>query len=228
MKKFFVGACIGGLLINFAVSDAEAAKLYVSGHLGAAFADDSDWDLPAGVPFSYVIGYDTGWSGLAAVGYEFEKIRLEAEIGYQNNGLDSLNVVAFGDGSDGPDVPDGSIPLTGDLNLLTMMVNGYYSFDNSSKFTPYISAGFGFAYVELKDLYAETMDEDQSKLNFYDTVFAYQFGAGVEYGISEQLFLDLRYRYFATSDIALDFGRSDTVDMEFASHNLYAGVRYLF
>ena len=55
-----------------------------------------------------------------------------------------------------------------------------------------------------------------------------QFGAGVEYGISEQLFLDLRYRYFASSDIGLEMGRNETIDMEFASHNIYAGLRYQF
>ncbi|WP_419176871.1 outer membrane protein [Desulfosediminicola sp.] len=206
------------MLINFAVSDAEAAKLYVSGHLGAAFADDSDWGIPSELDkgMSIAFEYDAGWSGLAAVGYEFEKFRFEAEFGYQGNGLDAISLTHNGESR--------SQSMSGDLNLLTLMVNGYYSFINSSKFTPYVTMGLGAAYVEMKDLVPSSSED---KMNFYDTVFAYQFGAGVEYGVSEQLFLDLRYRYLATSDVALG-DIEEEIDMEFASHNIYAGLRYQF
>lgn len=54
-------------------------------------------------------------------------------------------------------------------------------------------------------------------------MFAYQVGAGVGYALTPQVTLDVKYRYFATADP--DF---DGTDMEYASHNIYAGIRLDF
>ena len=56
-----------------------------------------------------------------------------------------------------------------------------------------------------------------------DTVFAWQVGAGIGYALTPQLTFDLKYRYFATSDPEFD-----GTEVEYASHNVYAGIRLHF
>ena len=109
--------------------------------------------------------------------------------------------------------PGGSEDLSGDITALAFLVNGYYDFTNKSRFTPYISGGVGLAKIEIND-------EDES---LDDTVFAYQIGAGVGYAVSEKVTIDIKYRYFATSD-----PKFEEVGGEFASHNFLLGVRVNF
>ncbi len=49
------------------------------------------------------------------------------------------------------------------------------------------------------------------------------FGFGAGYAINEKVTLDMKYRYFGTSDP--DF---DGVKAEFSSSNIYAGIRVGF
>ena len=56
-----------------------------------------------------------------------------------------------------------------------------------------------------------------------DIVFAYQLGAGIGYGISENLTIQAGYRYFATADP--DFSGTEA---EVASHDIYLGMRFYF
>ena len=54
-------------------------------------------------------------------------------------------------------------------------------------------------------------------------MFAWQVGAGIGYALTPQLTFDLKYRYFATSDPEFD-----GTEVEYASHNVYAGIRLHF
>ena len=56
-----------------------------------------------------------------------------------------------------------------------------------------------------------------------DTVFAWQFGAGVGYALTKQWTLDFKYRYFDTDKP--DFDRAEA---ELSSHNFTLGIRFDF
>jgi len=103
--------------------------------------------------------------------------------------------------------------------------SGYYDFQNSSAITPYITAGLGIAKVKASLSLEVEIDEETYSVSVSDsdTVFAYQFGAGLEYAINKDVSLDARYRYFATSDPSFE-----TTEAEFASHNLMLGARFKF
>jgi opacity protein-like surface antigen len=98
-----------------------------------------------------------------------------------------------------------------DITALSFLINGYVDFVNSSRFTPYISGGIGVANLDYK--IANWSD--------YDSVFAYQVGAGVAFAINKHFTIDLKYRFFATEEL------ETTIDT-FESHNIYLGVRYNF
>ncbi|WP_419177093.1 outer membrane protein [Desulfosediminicola sp.] len=221
MRKKILAVCF---LVSFMCfcSIAQAGQLYTSGHLGVTFANDADvpWGSERARPGDpeFTNELDAGYGFLAAVGYDFDGPRVEVELGYQKNSFDEFGW---------PGEP-ATIRETGDLSVLSMMVNGYYDFHNPSNFTPYLTAGLGFAYVEWTD-FAIPDTGWIEEYNFYDTVFAYQFGAGVEYAINEALAVDLRYRYLGTGDIDVTAPPYwGSTEAEFSSHNIYLGLRYFF
>ncbi len=155
--------------------------------------------------------FDSGPAFTAAVGYGVQNFRFEGELGYQKNDFNKQD--AFGISRD----------LNGDLSSLSFLVNAYYDFPNSTRFTPFITAGLGFARVEANNL--SIPGSSRASFNGDDTVFAGQVGAGVSYALNENLNIDLKYRYFMAEN--LEFSRGNTLDGP-TSHNIYLGMRYTF
>ena len=197
------------MLLSLSVFAYGAEGPYVSANLGLAIASDSDLTDSTVPGITMEIESDMGVALGVAAGYDFGKARIEGEIAYQQNDLDKASLLGV------------EVDLTGDGTSLALLLNGYFDFENDSAFTPFISAGLGFAKVEINDfnvpgsgLPGESDD---------DTVFAYQVGAGVGYAINQKVSVDVKYRYFATSDPEFD-----TTCAEYSSHNFYVGVRVNF
>ncbi|MEN8123433.1 MAG: OmpW family outer membrane protein [Bacteroidota bacterium] len=206
MKKFVLCFFSGLMVFSFSTI-VYAEGTYFSGNIGAAVATDSDVTDQGG---NFEIESDTGIAFGAAVGYAYgNNIRMEAELAYQKNDIDQVNVPGVGS----------SVTAGGDTSSYALLLNGYYDFTNNSAFTPFISAGIGYAKVEVNDFIVNGIPIGSEE----DKVFAYQVGAGVGYAISETLILDLKYRYFATAD-----PKFDTAEAEYASHNFYVGIRAFF
>lgn len=196
----------GGIaLIALSATTSSAQGLYVSGKLGIANPNDSD------VTDSYMPGYtlnvemDSGFASGVALGYDFgNNMRLEGELAYQQNDVNSIGYAGY------------SIPASGDVTATTFGINGYYDFNNESPFTPFLTAGIGMAKVEVNDLamdYYWPVSDD-------DTVFAYKFGAGIGYAINDRLTVDATYRYNGFADPEFE-----TVTATYSSHNVYLGLR---
>jgi opacity protein-like surface antigen len=145
----------------------------------------------------------------AAVGYGMGQVRVEGEISYQKSDFDKISV------------PGASADATGDMSSIAFLINGYFDFVNSTAFTPYISVGVGYAQIDLNDFnYPGSGEPDY---NSDDSVFAYQFGVGAGYAVTEKVIIDLKYRYFATDDPEFD-----GIEAEASSHNVILGVRFYF
>jgi len=205
-KKLFI-LFAGALLTFFYVPVSGAEGFYVSGNIGFAKADDSELTDSTGITVD--TEFDTGLSFGAALGYDFNTLRVEGEISYQQNDIDKI-------GTEGD-----YFDATGDAVVLSFLMNGYYDFVNSSAFTPYVSAGLGLAQIEFNNLNISRLGFSGSSDE--DTVFAYQIGAGVGYAITEKVTIDVKYRYFGTAD-----SEYDTTEAEFASHNVFFGIRLNF
>lgn len=184
---------------------------YVSGNVGPVFVQDlatRDSTLP-GVRAE--TESEAGIGLLAALGYEFGTIRGEGEVGYQTSELDQATV-----GTE-------ETPLTGHLNVMTFMANGYLDFRGKDlPLVPYLTAGIGIA-----DLTADGVRVPGSGQPGLDDesedVLAWQIGAGAGWIIDSHWTFDVRYRYLATDEA--DLG---TVEMRLRSHNVYLGLRYNF
>jgi len=216
IKLLTIACCATILSISTIANSAEGP--YVSGNLGLAIPSDSDID--SGLKgIGLTLESDEGLAFGAAIGQEFTgNIRLEAEIAYQENDLDKAKVSVLGLGS-------ADLEITGDTSSLALLLNGYYDFKNESAFTPFICGGVGMAKVDVSGITVTvpgwwsgpvTTSDD-------DTVFAYQIGAGLGYAVNEKVSLDVKYRYFGTSDPEFELATA-----EYSSHNVYAGIRISF
>lgn len=85
------------------------------------------------------------------------------------------------------------------LRIQTLMLNAYFDLKNSTVFTPYISAGIG--YAGLKNNMDLTLTEKNSpnikySLNSKAPNIAWSLSAGVQYAVMPNIDIDLSYRYF--------------------------------
>ncbi|KUO68007.1 MAG: hypothetical protein APF80_09490 [Alphaproteobacteria bacterium BRH_c36] len=136
------------------------------------------------------------------------------------------------------------------------MLNGYYDFSRGpqSRFTPYVGAGLGFAWNELRRTHFTSegsrncddsngctrrptpRDSERVTDNTHDLSFAAMATVGVGYRISDYALLDLNYRYLfidsTNAGISIDgrgdhFGGDSNISIgELHEHQLRAGIRF--
>ena len=193
--------------------------VYVSGHVGGSWFEDAD---NKGEALSVKNSFSSGYVLTGALGYEFGNgFKAEGEISYRMADIDSFKsanaggtAVSLGSGIDGD----------GDVSVFGFMANGAYEYELDGGFKPYAIAGFGLANVSINNAKVGGVllaDDD-------DTVFAYQFGAGIAYELNENVSVDLSYRYFATSDPTFKDAAGDSFDSELSTHNVMLGLTYKF
>lgn len=192
--------------LSAAASAYSVEGLYVEGLLGAAWLTDSDISEAGG---NAEISYENGALFGIAMGYQLNMFRVEAELSYMQNDIDDTTANGV------------SYDSIGDVSGTAAMFNAYYDFQTSSAITPYLTAGLGWAWVEVEDF--NIPGSNQGDFTEDDSVFAYQVGLGAVYEVVENLFFDLRYRYFATEDAEFN-----TNEVEIGSHQAILGLRYNF
>lgn len=196
MKKIIL---VTALSLALCGGTAMAMEPYVSVGGGVAFLADSDVDGSSVVFNDTNVAYDSGYIFRGAVGAKFDTFRLELEGFYGENDTDDVNIMNVVE-----------VDARGTLSVTGALINGYYDLQLGYPVVPYVSAGLGYANVEL-----DSTDDD---------VFAYTFGFGVAYEVNKTLALDLGYRYLATEDANVGF----ISDFSYESNQLLAGVRFSF
>lgn len=146
--------------------------------------------------------------GLAvAVGKRLGDYSVEVEFGYQRNNADHITI----------QTPHGTITsnLDGYFSVTTFMANGCYRCKTEG-IEPYVTAGIGLAEIGVYKV-----NDPPVILNETHPAFGYQFGAGVAVPVARNVAIDLRYRYFGSTEVTL----SDNGDIRIGSHNYLAGIR---
>ncbi len=185
---------------------AAGEGVYLGLGAGVSFPQDSD---VTGTGVNATADLDTGYSIIGAVGNSYRNgLRGEFELGYR--GLDVGSV--------------SGASASGDVNVFSFMINGYYDFKNKTKWTPYLGVGLGGANISADAV----TPVSGSSLDDSDLVFAYQGMAGLSYQVSDQLSLFSDYRYFATADPDFTLSNGTAVDSEFSDHRVMFGLRWHF
>lgn len=209
VKVLLVSALIWGWSISLA-----GAGMYASGSLIGVKLEDAD--ISYSDPFyddNDELSFDTGFGFAAAVGYAVDNgFRVEGEIAGRYNEMDKYSndygYVYIDDGY---------------VSAFSLMANAFYNFMPESTISPFVGAGIGLVGISADFDYDDDDDGDWDDDSEFDTVPAYQLAAGVSIAVSEQMTVDVQYRYFKADDAEFD-----GFDMEYATQNAMVGLRYNF
>ena len=199
-------------LMIASVASSQITKPYASLSIGAGFITDADMKIPTGwTEFTFDGGLTI--EGAVGCGFEGMPIRVELALAHQKNDLDQFN----------SKTAEISGSAAGDLAMLSFMANGYWDIETDTPITPYFLAGIGFINADL-DIEDTSVTVAASR---DDTVFAGTIGVGVGCEVSENLIIDLKYKYLMAQDLE-DTLDGDKVKIELAGHMFQIGARCQF
>lgn len=169
--------------------------------------------------------FSSGWLGGLTAGYTLETgLRPEFSIAHRQNSFQRLALTTPTLlGSTTVDTTD----VSGHEQADTAMLSLWYELPLSSSIKPYIGAGAGAARVAIHGA-----RYDNNKLNNqFDTMFAWQAGAGFAFNFTKQVTASLDYRFLQTNR-----GRFDLLDDDpnthlrarYRSNSIQFGLRYSF
>lgn len=203
MKKVLYIIAIGAMSASFVQAEM-SPYISLSGGYAGLFKSDIEWTGGGGE-----IEYKDGYVIEGAVGTGFDSVPMRAELAlsYQGNDLDTFTET----GGTTDDASDSS------LSAIAFMLNGYYDIKTESAFTPYLLAGLGFTSAEVD--FGDTKEDD--------TVFTGQLGIGVGYAVTDNLIIDLKYKFMASQ--AIEFTDEDEkIEIDLSGQQVQLGVRFLF
>ena len=136
--------------------------------------------------------------GLIAVGYQYSSVRGELEVSYRYNEYKKY----------GHQHEIVSKLVKGHVSSIGVLANAYYDFANSTRFTPYVGVGAGFAHLKAKISPRKEYKDNSNLSNHKNTNrFAWQMIAGVSTPITDNIDLGIEYRYMRIQD----FSRNQSV-----------------
>ena len=161
--------------------------------------------------------FDAGFVGGLTLGYASKYgFRPELELDYRRNDVRKL-ITPLGDTTD----------VSGFDNAYTGFGNLWYDFKAPtglfSTVHPYIGGGVGVARVGLRNLKVG----GSPIINDFDTVFAYQGGAGVGFDLTRNLTASVDLRYVESLRGSYDAGGTD-VRARYRASSALLGIRYSF
>jgi len=204
----FVGALSVVIVSIISLSSAQQDSVkgvYVGGTIGPLFVNAAPVDDDFGNHFDAT--FDTGLTAGGLGGYDFGRFRADEHARAFFTNIDRFRA----SGS--------SFRAHGDVQVVSLLANGWYDFENKSSVTPYAGAGIGLASIYVSDIRVQG-----SAIYGADTttVFAFQVGGGVTFSLSPRFLIDVGFQHFRTSDPSFEIART-----EFKSNLLVFSARYL-
>ena len=194
MKKVLVCASLIALSASAFATDTNSS-VYVRGDIGASKANTT-YNYSTGN--SRNLDFKPVYS--AGVGYKFDK-NFRADVNAQLRNSSKKDIAT-------------------EYKSKTVFVNGYYDFDSSSIFTPYVTAGVGYTQNKMDKLASGT--ENVTNKNF-----AYNAGFGSQINVAKDVDLDLGYRFVNLGKFKSKKASVITTRNTHA-HELSAGVIFSF
>jgi opacity protein-like surface antigen len=246
MRSYLLsGACAASMLLAL-TQVAQAADIdvapepmglgwYVSIFGGWSMADDEEITAAdtLGNVLNAEIELDDGFMAGVALGAHFnEWLRAEVEVSghwHDAKGDAVLTTTAV--------IPD-TIPfdLDGDENALFVLANLWIDLPLDEVIRPYIGGGIGFGRLDLDLSMTDTVGNSYTLIDDSDRGFAYQLGAGVAFDLTENIAVDVGYRYKRINNADLELNadiftgdlEEDETEKDYKSHNILLGLRLGF
>lgn len=210
-----------------------AGGLYLKGFVGVTNqeADGFTDEIIANNNFNILShGFDSSPLAGVGIGYQYSrKFRFDLTGEYRGKsdfrGLD--HAVDFGYNNQ----------HTGTKSEWLMLANGYWDIATFKGFTPYVGAGAGLAAVTLEDFWDVNVNNNGLHYASDNTEwnFAWALHAGMAYDVSDNLTLDMAYRYvnlgdgktgsYSSYDDPGDVSGPLTIE-DIDSHDIMVGLRW--
>ncbi|MEO3431082.1 outer membrane beta-barrel protein [Pelagibius sp. CAU 1746] len=209
MQRLLIVLCTFLGLLAAATSAADA-QFYAGIHGGANFMPDSDIE---GSGIDGQASLDPGFAVGGLLGYRIGlgdnlSIDVEGEFAYRLNDADEFSAAGF------------SANAGGEVQSFAWMANAWVNWEiGDSGFAPYIGGGGGGVHIDIKDAQVGNVSFD----NESDFVLGGQLGGGLGYRFGEHLAVSLDYRFLITDDANVQ-----GLDVEYQSHSVMVGIKYLF
>lgn len=220
------------------------ASWYLRGDIGVSFGNDPDISTslgglgPSGTASYQPAWYDSDFGTDATygigVGYVWSsRIRTDVTVDYHPEGEVKIN------GSFTPAQPWGNVSVNDKTTWdgVVTLFNAYWDMGTHSGFTPYIGAGIGFSWNQLRRVHSSTYSvcgtcaDAWASDKVHDITLAYALTAGVSYDMGRSTYLDFNYRYvwIEGTDVEMGIGGTNhTVSIgDLSEHQLRAGIRYM-
>lgn len=234
---WYVSGAIGANIQSDS-SNSGTTEAFTTGNLG----DGTTLDVAAGTAYGWNTEFDNGTSFSAELGrtyYNAGGYRAGVELVVSSADVDTHTDVTLGGGAIGTldaaaiagsadalgvTIADVVADGRGEISQTALFVNGYYDFNHTGTFRPYVGAGLGFADVEVTYSPSGIGVIDDS-----ETKFAYQVKAGATYAINESWEVFGEYAYRATEDIETNNDLfPGTLDIENQQNAFSIGARFRF
>ncbi len=211
--RIIIALCLPLLLCSPAI--AQHAGPYVGAFVGGDVLMDAKSSDTLG---DFGFEFDPALLGSAVIGWDLEpgnpvgNGRIELEYTRRNNRLDKVKFV------------EGSFTGGGNVTTDSLLVNFFGVLHDNGRWSPYAGAGFGAARIEASGLKVAGQPMGSGS----NIVFGYQLGAGVDYALTDNLNLDLGYRFFSSIRPRFTEANGHTFTMDYLSHNAVLGLRVGF
>ena len=233
MKKVANYLFIFTLAILFAVCPLKSASAQVGGYIGiwggytispdASSVDSHDWDYYYN---SYDLDIKEAWVLGVKVGYTPPPLKyfsFEFEYSYLNPDINRSVLDRYG--SD-------FVAVEGDVKLNNFMFNAIIKYP-LGRFHPYFGAGLGFSYTDVSATATQSLNSviSSASVGRNYTSFAWQLLTGVEFDITNNLSVDIGYRYFATEiefENATEIEFKNDTKIDFTTSMITLGLKLLF
>lgn len=194
---------LNSLLAALALASASSAvagpygsePLYPTNPTYSGVASDAGWYFGMNGGFLWMndvdieglnFDFDTGWSALGVVGYNFGSgFGLGLSTGYMRGEFSSVS--AFGT----------TLGVDADLHMIPVTLNGSYTLDLTDTVLLYVGGGIGAAWTELN---ADSIQGIPVSAREDSWHLAWQTRAGIGFKVTEGVSLNLGYRFMSIVD----------------------------
>jgi opacity protein-like surface antigen len=193
-----------------------AAAWYLRGDLGYAWGAMGGAQSAPGFNSPTDNDLGNGFVGGVGAGFKSDWLRTDVTVDYTAAMKYSGTIVAPGD-------------VSGKVDAVTALFNGYLDLGTWYGVTPYIGAGAGAANLRIYDFTSAAAPPFTGGLSRSQWKFAWAVMGGVGYSIAPNLTLDASYRYVNFGDVTTASDAFGSMTLKnLAAHEVRVGVRWSF
>jgi opacity protein-like surface antigen len=206
---------------------------YIAPKLGYSLLNFDDPELSgAGQSISLSDKEDDVWGGGLALGYDMARrgglpVRVEIEGFLRDRGTKSWDRSFTEENGNGV----ATLTTRNRATVSTLFANAYFDIPLGWMLTPYVGGGLGISFIDYRtNLSLGGVQEASSSDD--RTNFAWNLGAGLAWGFTQNMALDLNYRYVdagrGRTDVDLGLGEEVRSRSDIFLHEFLLGLRYTF